>query len=57
MPVKKKDTVRKTEHMLRRVVVMTSYYTIIDFNEVDIRIYLPESDNSPRPLGRGEYHF
>ena len=34
------------------------YYTIIDFNEVDIRIYLPEkSDNSSRPLGRGEYHF
>ena len=31
------------------------YYTVIDFNEVDIRIYLPEkSDNSPRPLGRGE---
>ena len=27
------------------------YYTIIDFNEVDIRIYLPEkSDNSPGPL-------
>ena len=28
------------------------YYTIIDFNEVDMRIYLPE-----KVLGRGEYHF
>ena len=32
--------------------------TIIDFNEIDIRIYLPEKkNNSPRPLGCGEYHF
>ena len=22
-----------------------------------MRIYLPKSDISPRPLGRGEYHF
>ena len=35
-----------------------SYNAIINFNEVDIRIYLPQkSDNSPRPLGRVEYHF
>ena len=34
------------------------HYTIIDFNEVDIRIYLPEkNDNSLRLLGRDEYHF
>lgn len=31
--------------------------TIIDFNEVDIRIYQPEKRYSPRPQGRGEYHF
>ena len=29
------------------------YYTIIDFNEVDIGIYLPEKVI----IGRGEYHF
>ena len=29
MPVKNKDTVRKTEHMLRRVVVMTSYNVLL----------------------------
>ena len=28
------------------------YYTIIDFNEV-----IRKSDNLPRPLGRGKYHF
>ena len=34
------------------------HYTLIDFNEVDMRIYLPEKViNSPRPLGKGEYHF
>ena len=31
----------------------TQYYTIIDFNEVDIRIYLPEKVI----IHRGEYHF
>ena len=29
MHVKNKDTVRKTEHMLRRVVVMTSYNVLL----------------------------
>ena len=34
------------------------YYTVIDFNEVDMKIYLPQkSNNTLRPLGRGEYHF
>ena len=33
------------------------YYTIIDFNEVDIRIYLPEKVIFTKAAGRGEYHF
>ena len=33
------------------------YYTIIDFNEVDIRIYLPEKVIFTEAGGRGEYHF
>ena len=33
------------------------YYTIIDFNEVDIRIYLPEKVIFTEAAGRGEYHF
>ena len=32
-------------------------YTIIDFNEVDIRIYLPEKVIFTEAGGRGEYHF
>ena len=32
-------------------------YTIIDFNEVDMRIYLPDKWYLPRPRGQGEYHF
>ena len=34
------------------------YYTIIDFNfsrHEDLSTW--KSDNSPRPLGGGEYHF
>ena len=31
--------------------------TIIDFNEVDIRIYLPEKVIFTEAGGRGEYHF
>ena len=33
------------------------YYTIIGFNEVDIRIYQPEKVIFTEAGGRGEYHF
>ena len=45
-----------SQYKVSTVSVMLEY-TIIDFNEVDMRIYLPEKVISPRPLGRGEYHF
>ena len=31
----------------------SKHYTIIDFNEVDMRIYLPKKWYSPRPQGQG----
>ena len=36
------------------------HYTIIDFNEIDIRIYQPEKNDIHRGRrggDRGEYHF
>ena len=33
------------------------YYTIIDFNKVDMRIYLPEEVIFTKPQGLSDYHF
>ena len=30
---------------------------LIDFNEVDMKIYLPKKWYSPRSQGGGEFHF
>ena len=38
-------------------VLIKKHYTIIDFNKVDMRIYLPKKRYSPRPQGWGEYYL